>query len=163
LLASGNLKTPDGRAAIENFFESCMASERRGAFRVLEAPSHSFSDLAQKVVSIINLDTVENFSAALGQEIHPLRFRANLYLAGLPAWSEFDLIGKTLAIGKARLKIIKRTTRCAATEVNPETALRDIDIPEILWRRRGDIDFGIYAEVTATGKITEGDPVEIPA
>jgi uncharacterized protein len=163
LLAAGDLRTPDGRAAIENFFETSMASERRGAFRILEAPGHSFSDLAKKVVSIINLDTVEDFSGALGQQVHPLRFRANLYLASLPAWSEFDLVGKTLAIGQARLKIVKRTERCAATEVNPETALRDIDVPEILLRRRGNVDFGIYAEVTATGKIAEGDPVEISA
>jgi uncharacterized protein len=163
LLAAGDLRTLAGRAAIENFFETSMASERRGAFRILEAPGHSFSDLAKKVVSIINLDTVEDFSGALGQEVHPLRFRANLYLAGLPAWSEFDLVGKTLAIGQARLKIVKRTERCAATEVNPETALRDIDVPEILLRRRGNVDFGIYAEVTATGKIAEGDPIEIPA
>jgi uncharacterized protein YcbX len=163
LLASGDLGTPDGRRTIENFFETRMASERRGAFRVLEAPGHSFSDLASKVVSIINLDTVEDFSGALGQPVHPLRFRANLYLTGLPAWSEFDLMGKTLAIGEARLRIIKRIERCAATEVNPETALRDIDIPEILWRRRGDADFGVYAAVTAAGKIAEGDPVEIAA
>lgn len=163
LLATGDLRKPDGRRAIENFFETYMISEKRGAFRVLKAPGHSFSDLAKKVVSIINLDTVEDFASALGQTVHPLRFRANLYLAGLSAWSEFDLMGKTLAIGKARLRIIKRTERCAATEVNPETALRDIDIPEKLWRRRGDVDFGVYAEVTAAGKITEGDPVEIPA
>lgn len=162
LLATGDLGKPDGRAAIENFFETYMASEKRGAFRVLEAPGHSFSDLAKKVVSIINLDTVEDFTRVLGQEVHPLRFRANLYVSGLPAWSEFDLMGKTLAIGGARLRIIKRIERCAATEVNPETALRDIDIPEILWRRRGNIDFGVYAEVTAAGKIMEGDPVEIP-
>jgi uncharacterized protein YcbX len=163
LLAAGDLKTPQGRAAIENFFETSMASEKRGAFRILEAPGHSFSDLAKKVVSIINLDTVADFAGTLGQEVHPLRFRANLYLAGLAAWSEFDLIGKTLAIGEARLRILKRTERCAATEVNPETALRDIDIPEILLRRRGNIDFGIYAEVIAAGKIAEGDPVEIRA
>jgi uncharacterized protein YcbX len=163
LLATGDLKTPEGRAAIENFFETSMASERRGAFRVLKAPGHSFSDLAKKVVSIINLDTVEDFADALGQEVHPLRFRANLYLVGLAAWSEFDLIGKTLAIGEARLRILKRTERCAATEVNPETALRDIDVPEILWRRRGNADFGVYAEVIAAGKITEGDSVEISA
>jgi uncharacterized protein len=161
LLATGDLKTPEGRRAIENFFETSLASERRGAFRVLEAPGHSFSDLAKKVVSIINLDTVEDFASTLGQEVHPLRFRANLYLAGLAAWSEFDLIGKMLAIGEARLRILKRTERCAATEVNPETALRDIDIPEILLRRRGNADFGIYAEVIAAGKITEDDPVEI--
>jgi hypothetical protein len=162
LLATGDLRTPAGRGAIEDFFERYMISEKRGAFRLLQAPGHSFSDLAKKVVSIINLDTVENFAGALGQDVHPLRFRANLYVAGLPAWSEFDLVGKTLAIGDARLRIVKRIERCAATEVNPETALRDIDIPEILWRRRGDADFGVYAEVTAAGKIAEGDRIEIP-
>jgi uncharacterized protein YcbX len=163
LLAAGDIKTPAGRRAIEDFFERYLSSEQRGAFRLLQAPGHSFSDLAKKVVSIINLDTVEGFFGALGHAAHPLRFRANLYLAGLPAWSEFDLVGKTLAIGEARLKIIKRIERCAATEVNPETALRDIDIPEILWRRRGNADFGVYAEVTAAGKIAESDPVEIPS
>ena len=161
LLATGDLRTPEGRKAIESFFETSLASDQRGAFRVLQAPGHSFSDLAKKVVSIINLDTVEDFAATIGQALHPLRFRANLYLAGLPAWSEFDLMGKTLAVGEARLKIIKRTERCAATEVNPETALRDIDVPEILWRRRGNADFGVYAEVIAAGKIAEGDAVEM--
>jgi uncharacterized protein YcbX len=79
----------------------------------------------------------------------------------LPAWSELDLIGETMTVGSARVKMIKRTARCAATEVNPDTALRDIDVPEILWRRRGDVDFGIYAEVIASGKIAEGDPVKL--
>ncbi|HXY89227.1 MAG TPA: MOSC domain-containing protein [Xanthobacteraceae bacterium] len=163
LAATGDLETPEGRRAIETFFETALASDMRGALRVLAAPGHSFSDLAKKVVSIINLDTVADLSRALGREVHPLRFRANLYLSGLPAWSEFDLIEKTLAIGRARLKILKRTERCAATEVNPETALRDIDVPEILWHRRGNADFGVYAEVMAAGKIAEGDTVEIPA
>jgi hypothetical protein len=45
--------------------------------------------------------------------------------------------------------------------VNPDTALRDIDIPEILEQRRGDADFGVYAEVTAAGRIVEGDIAEI--
>ena len=163
LVATGDLESPEGRHAIETFFETALPSDIRGALRVLAAPGHSFSDLAKKVVSIINLDTVADLSRALGREVHPLRFRANLYLSGLPAWSEFDLIEKTLAIGRARLKILKRTERCAATEVNPETALRDIDVPEILWHRRGNADFGVYAEVTAAGKIAEGDTVEIPA
>lgn len=161
LLAAGDLKTAEGRRAIESFFDTYMGAERRGALRVLHAPGHSFSDLAKKVVSIINLDTVEDFARAIGETVHPLRFRANLYVAGLPAWSELDRIGETINVGKARLKIIKRTERCAATEVNPDTALRDIDVPEILWRRRGNADFGIYAEVIAPGKIAEGDSVEL--
>jgi uncharacterized protein len=160
-LAAGDLRTQEGRRAIESFFDDYMGPERRGALRVLQAPGHSFSDLAKKVVSIINLDTVGDFARVIGEDVHPLRFRANLYVSGLPAWSELDLIGETVTVGGARMKIIKRTERCAATEVNPDTALRDIDIPEILWRRRGNADFGIYAEVIAPGKIAGGDAFEL--
>ena len=54
-----------------------------------------------------------------GAPVDPLRFRANLYVAGWPAWREFDLLGRELAIGGARLKVVKRIVRCAATNVDP--------------------------------------------
>ena len=64
--------------------------------------------------------------------MHPLRFRGNLYVDGWPAWHEFDLLGQTLAIGDARLKVVKRIVRCAATNVDPDTGIRDLDIPQTL-------------------------------
>ena len=36
----------------------------------------------------------------MGAPVHPLRFRANLYVDGWPAWHEFDLLGQELAIGE---------------------------------------------------------------
>src|SRR5258707_5513712 len=53
--ARGDLRTPAGRQAIEAFFAAFCADELRGPPRVLHAPGHSFSDVAKKVVSIINL------------------------------------------------------------------------------------------------------------
>jgi uncharacterized protein YcbX len=91
--------------------------------------------------------------------VHPLRFRANLYVRGWPAWHEFDLLGRTLAIGEARLKVVKRITRCAAINVDPDTAARDLNIPQTLMRRFGHADCGVYAEVVAGGEIAEGDAV----
>jgi uncharacterized protein YcbX len=128
---------------------------------VLESPGHSFSDVAAKVAHIVNLETVEDLGAAINKEIHPLRFRANIYLTGWKPWSEFDLIGKTIRVGGVDMKITKRVVRCAATEVNPETAERDIDIPEAVWRKTGESDLGIYAQALTAGKITPGDKVEI--
>ena len=52
--------------------------------------------------------------------------------------------------------------RCAATEVNPETAERDMDVPQSLYRLTGDDDCGIYAEVVSGGKIAEGDAIDVP-
>jgi uncharacterized protein YcbX len=71
------------------------------------------------------------------------------------------LLGQTLAIGDARLRIVKRITRCAAINVDPESAVRDLDIPPTLQRRLGHGDCGVYAEVIAGGSIGVGDAIAI--
>ena len=90
--------------------------------------------------------------------VHPLRFRGNLYVAGWPAWHEFDLLGREIAIGPdARLKVVKRIVRCAATNVDPDTGIRDLAIPHTLMQTFGHADCGVYAEVVADGPIEVGD------
>lgn len=160
-MVEASLKTESGRAAIEYFLHDFMGREARGALKILEAPGHSFSDVAAKVAHIVNLETVEDLARTINKDVQPLRFRANVYLKGWAPWSEFDLIGKTIRAGSAVFKITKRVVRCAATEVNPETAERDIDIPEAIWRKTGENDLGIYARVVTAGQITQGDKVEI--
>ena len=157
--ARGDLRTPEGRAAIEEFFAGYCADELRGPPRVLQGEGHSFSDVAAKVVSIINLATVAAIESAVGAPVDPLRFRGNLHVEGWPAWQEFDLIGKTLAIGEVRLKVVKRIVRCAATNVEPGTGIRDLQIPRTLVDVFGHMDCGVYAEVAAGGRIVAGDPI----
>ena len=91
IVAQGNLATPEGRRTIENFFASTFPDLIKGPPKVLESPGHSFSDVARKVVSIINLASVRAIENMVGAPVHPLRFRANLYVEGWPAWHEFDL------------------------------------------------------------------------
>jgi uncharacterized protein YcbX len=156
--AQGDLRTAVGRTAIEQFFAPFCADELRGAPKVLYAAGHSFSDVARKVVSIINLNSLAEVADAAGAAVHPLRFRANLYVAGWPAWREFDLIDSVVAIGpSARLKIVKRIVRCAATEVDPDTGIRDLPIPKVLLQTFGHSDCGVYAEVIRAGEVAEGD------
>jgi uncharacterized protein YcbX len=157
--ARGDLETAEGRAAIEAFFAANFASELKGPPKVISGSDHSFSDVAKKVVSIINLGSLAAIENMVGLPVHPLRFRANLYVSGWPAWHEFGLLGQTLAIGEARLRIVKRITRCAAVNVDPETAARDLDIPPTLMRRLGHNECGVYAEVTAHGVIAVGDAI----
>jgi hypothetical protein len=160
-LLEASLGDATGRAAIERFFQDYMGGEARGPVRVLEALGHSFSDVARKVVSIINLESVRALETSVGRPVHPLRFRGNLYVEGWPAWAEVGLVGRDLEIGETRLRVVKMIQRCAATQVDPETAARDIDLPDALHRLTGEDDCGIYAEVTAAGRIAEGDPIKI--
>jgi uncharacterized protein YcbX len=158
--ARGDLRTPAGRAAIERFLAAFCADELRGPPKVLHAPGFSFSDVARKVLSIINLASVAAVETAVGAPVHPLRFRGNLYVTGWPAWREFDLVGREVAIGTgARLKIVKPIVRCAATNVDPDTGIRDLSIPGTLMRSFGHADCGVYGEVVKAGEIAVGDQV----
>ena len=95
IVASGDLETAAGRAAIEDYFTENFQPELKGPPKVLSGRDHSFSDVARKVVSIINLDSVRAIETMLGgAAVNPLRFRANLYVKGWPAWSELDLVGR---------------------------------------------------------------------
>jgi uncharacterized protein YcbX len=158
--ARGDLRTAEGRAAIERFFAEFCADELRGPPKVLQGEGHSFSDVAKKVVSIINLASVAELEKAAGAPVHPLRFRANLYVEGWPAWREFDLLNTEFTIGPSvRVKAVKRIVRCAATEVDPDTGIRDIEVPRTLMKTYGHMDCGIYAEVIEGGGIAVGDQV----
>jgi uncharacterized protein YcbX len=158
--ARGKLHTAAGRAAIEAFFAQYCASELRGPPKVLCAEGHSFSDVARKVVSFINLASVAAIEDAMGALVDPLRFRGNVYVSGWPAWREFELVGQEIAVGPAaRLRVIKRIERCAATNVEPYTGIRDLNIPRALMQRFDHADCGVYAEVIAPGEIAVGDAI----
>jgi uncharacterized protein YcbX len=160
--ARGDLRTAEGRAALERFFATFCAGELRGPPKILHAPGHSFSDVARKVISIINLASVTALENAVGAPVNPLRFRGNLYVDGWPAWRELDLLGQEIGVGpSARLKIVKRIVRCAATEVDPDSGIRDLAIPSTLMRTLGHADCGVYGEVVADGTIAVEDAVVI--
>jgi uncharacterized protein YcbX len=151
--ARGDLETAEGRSAIEQFFAVNFAEELRGPPKVLFAEGHSFSDVAKKVVSIINLASVAALEQVIGQSVHPLRFRGNLHVSGWPAWHEFDLMDETISIGETRLKVVKR--------IVPDTAARDLTIPHTLMRTYGHADLGVYAEVITGGTIAAGDAIAV--
>ena len=156
--ARGDLRTSQGRAAIEAFLAGFCADELRGPARVLHAPGFSFSDVARKVVSIINLASVAAIEDVVGRPVHPLRFRGNVYVTGWPAWHEFDFLGQEITVARGpRLKVIKRIVRCAATNVDPDTGIRDLPIPDRLMRSFGHADCGVYGEVVEGGEIAVGD------
>lgn len=158
---SGDLSTPEGRAAIEAFLAGFMDDEMRGPLRVLSAPGHRFSDVASKVLSFINLASADDIGRALGASVDPIRFRGNVHLSGMEAWSEATWVGRTFRIGEAKFKVKKTIQRCLATHVDPAHGVRDLDIMGTIRSARGDVDCGIYAEVIAPGRISEGDELQL--
>ncbi|WP_075997237.1 MOSC domain-containing protein [Salaquimonas pukyongi] len=134
-----------------------MIAERR------QVPgAHSgFWDFTDSALSIINLASVDMLSKAMGVELDPRRFRGNLLIDGLAPWEEFSWLGKRISIGEAELEIIRPAQRCPATSVNPETALRDLKVPDCLQTHFGHAFLGMYAQVTKGGLIAPGESINI--
>lgn len=158
-VARGDLSTPIGCKMIEQFLAAYMKASLRGAPRIVRSAGHSFSDVAEKCVHIVNLASVREIERLAGRPIDPLRFRANIHLDGLAPFAERQWIGRTLAAGEVRLAAFKHTTRCAATEVDPATGARDIAVPAVIRRHYGHEDFGFYATVVSGGTLRQGDHV----
>ena len=161
-VVKGGLDTALGRQLIEQFIAAYMKAELRGAPKIVQAPGHSFSDMAAKCVHIVNLASVRELERVTGRKVDPLRFRANVYIDGMAPWAELGWVDREIGIGPARLTVFARTRRCEATNVDPETGARDMAIPAALLRTWGHQDFGIYAKVTAGGAIAVGAPVAVP-
>jgi uncharacterized protein YcbX len=157
------LSQAEGREAFAAWLTALLDEDARGPLRVVEAPpTHRFTDHPRGQVSIINLASVRDLSRRMGVELDPLRFRGNLYVDGWPAWAENGWEGKALMVGWARAEVFKPIVRCAATEVNPDTAERDQEITKALFDNFGNLHCGIYVRVTSAGAVGLGDAATAP-
>jgi uncharacterized protein YcbX len=164
VLLRATMSDPQGRGLVAEFLTNFLGDAVDGPLRVVSASGHAFADARRrpnattdKYVSLINRASIEALEAAIGVPVDPIRFRANTYFGGASAWCEQDWIDSEINLGAARLRVISPITRCAATQVNPVTAERDLDIVTALGRTFGHTNMGVYAEVVAGGEMSVGD------
>lgn len=162
-----DISSTEGKQNASEFLKSYLSLPDDETPHLYEASPHRFTDVSvvstemMNAVSIINLESVSQFSKAIGQDVDPRRFRGNILISGLPAFSELEMLDRHIVVGSMRLKIVKRTKRCPATEVNLHTAERDLKTPMLLRENYGHMDMGVYAEVLEGGVIAQGDTVEL--
>lgn len=156
-----SLATEQGRASIERFLQAFLGEEAPQKLRMLQGPGgHRFMDHPQGFVSVINLASVRSVAQAIGQEIDPLRFRANIYVDGFKPWAEDEWVAsQPLRLGEAQLTVFKPIVRCIATHVNLDTGARDIDMVAMLREHFARDTLGTYLSVTTSGRVAVGDEV----
>jgi uncharacterized protein YcbX len=159
---AGDLRGEAGRRGFEAWLAALLGDEARGPLRVIAGPgAHRFMDSRSGFVSVVNLASVRDLQDRLGRPVDPLRFRANLYVEGWPAWAENDWTGRAMQVGEARAAVLKPIVRCAATHVDPTTAERDIEVVKALFDLYGHMHCGVYLKVEAGGAVREGDGVAV--
>lgn len=152
---TGAFSRVDGRQAFAAWLTAFLGDAACGPLQALQAPGHRFTDHPEGHVSIINLASVRDLEARSGRPVDPLRFRANLYVEGWPAWAENGAEGEGLRLGAATARVFSPIVRCAATHVNPATGERDFELVEALHAHYRSPNCGIYATVTEGGVVAE--------
>ncbi len=164
---SFDMGTADGQSAAADWLAAYLELEDVEPPTFVSSNPHRFTDVSvvspqmMNAVSLLNRASVRDLEARLDTPVDPARFRANIEFDGLPPWWELENVGATLQIGDAALRLVMRTKRCAATEVNPATAARDLKLPYLLRKELGHMDMGVYAEVLSPGRITPGMTVRV--
>ena len=144
-VAAGNLALPIGRQLIEQFFAAYLGAAARGTPHIVTADGHHFADVPDNFISLINLASVREIERVVGRPVDPMRFRGNIYVEGWEPWQELSLIGGTVSIDdKPALKVVEPIGRCAATNVDPATGERDMQLPRVLNDIFGHENCGIY-------------------
>ena len=138
---------------VDNNLEAPAIVERDGG--------KGYWDFRETQISILNYASIEAVGRAAGEKLDPRRFRGNLYVTDLPAWEENRWLGQRLRIGEAELVVARGCERCPATSVNPQTGVRDMQLPTLMQQKFGHIFFGVYAQVVKAGKIAANDRVEV--
>jgi len=157
-----DLSSDAGRAALIGWVAPLWPSVRPEPAQVVCVPGQALTDQSEPLVSVLSLSSLAHLGSQIGQDLSIHRFRGNLWLDGLPPWSERDWIGHEIAIGPVRLRVQAQIGRCRATHADPGTGQVDVDIMGLLDRTYGHTDFGVFARVVAGGTIAPGDPVTGP-
>jgi uncharacterized protein len=151
-----------GRQAFADWLTRFLGDAASGPLQVLQAPGHRFMDHPKGHVSVLNLASVRDLEQKLGREIDPLRFRANIYVEGWPPWVENQWAGAGMMIGWAQAQVFKPIVRCAATDVDPTTGARDMEITKALFDHYGHMFCGVYVHVTRDGAVGLGEACTQP-
>lgn len=102
-----------------------------------DGATSQFQDRSRGFLAAHSRSSLAGLSRALGTEVDERRFRSNIAIEGLPAWSEYDLIGERVTIGGAEFTVHAPIVRCLAVNANPDNGERDLRVLQALTRELG--------------------------
>lgn len=125
--------------------------------------SPRYQDNTAGQVTLHSRASLTSAGQALGDpDINELRFRHNIVIDGVEAWSEQSWVGRKVRVGDVEFDTVVAKVRCLATHANPQTGERDLQVMQTLVRAfaQEQPTFGIgMLTGGAGGEIGVGDVV----
>ena len=108
-------------------------------------------------ISLININTLNDFENKIDNKIELQRFRANFYVEGVNAWEERNWIGKIIKINNIAFKVEENIPRCVTINLKPKTEDNSLNLLKSLKANYNHFDIGIYLTALEEGQINVGD------
>ena len=95
-------------------------------------------------VSLLNIQSINDFQKKIDKEIEPSIFRGNICINGIEPWKEREWIGKIIKINNVSFKVEKNIPRCVAINLKPQTDDNSFNLLQSLKKTYNHFEMGIY-------------------
>ena len=112
-------------------------------------------------ISLLNIQSINDFQNKIDKKIEISRFRGNIYVDGIKAWEERNWIGKIVKINNVSFKVKKNIPRCVAINLKPKTDDNSLNLLQSLKKSYNHFEMGIYLVALDDGKLKIGNKIEI--
>jgi uncharacterized protein YcbX len=112
-------------------------------------------------VSLINIQSINDFREKIDRNIESSIFRGNICIDGIEPWKEREWIGKIIKINNVSFKVEKNIPRCVAINLKPQTDDNSFNLLQSLKKTYNHFEMGIYLTALTDGKINIGDTINI--
>ena len=112
-------------------------------------------------VSLLNIQSINDFQKKIDRNIEIPRFRGNICVDGMKPWKERELIGKVIKINNISFKVEKNIPRCVAINLKPTTDDNSLNLLQSLKKAYDHFEMGIYLTALDDGEINLSDKLEI--
>ena len=138
-----------------------MPTDRAQSARIIRLQDRGFTDTDFASISINSHASLRALSEKIGLQLSPLRWRGNIWLDDLEPWAEHSWVGQQFRIGGVLFEGVEPVVRCLATTANPQTGEQDADTLGALNDGWNHQNFGLYARIIESGKISIEDTLEL--
>ncbi len=112
-------------------------------------------------VSLLNIQSINDFQKKINKKIEISRFRGNICIDGIKSWEEREWIGKIIKINNVSFKVEKNIPRCVAINIKPTTDDNSLNLLQSLKKIYNHFEMGIYLSPLDNGEINLGDKLKI--
>ena len=112
-------------------------------------------------VSLLNIQSINDFQKKIEKEIEPSIFRGNICVDGIEPWKEREWIGKIIKINNVFSKKEKNIPRCVAINLKPQTDDNSFNLLQSLKKTYNHFEMGIYLTALDDGNISIGNTIDI--